>query len=178
MGQMIVLLSEALDAPLLEVGVEEVASNEMLDLMEGEGPQHITESYLVPGEKWRFPVRAFFAANYLATFHVYPWQAADATSGMPRDGVFTWVAPGGSGDHSLPGDFLPGDITPFGDGRRVVVIVGPKVETTLRFGRVIGGTRAFSGLRARIDGVRRLSAEETRSLRGSLADALSSATAS
>ena len=63
-------------------------------------------------------------------------------------------APGGTGTHSLPPDFLPGDLT-VSDGVRELVVVGPKSEG-MRFVRVIPAVRTFDGLRARIRDVRRV----------------------
>jgi hypothetical protein len=66
-----------------------------------------------------------------------------------------WRAPGGTGTHSLPPDFLPGDLT-VSDGVREVIIVGPKSEG-MRFVRVIPAVRTFDGLEARVRDVRRVS---------------------
>lgn len=139
MGQLTVLLSEALADPLARLGASGVAKREVLDAMTGAGPQNQD-------------------AAYSATFAFYPLEAVDPSDGLPRDGVHTWSAPGGTGTHSLPGDFLPGTL-PVRDGARVLVMVGPKAPG-LRFGRSIPGVRTFTALAAKVTGVARLPAEE------------------
>jgi hypothetical protein len=135
-GQLSVLMSEALAEPLRRIGVDAVADGEMLDVMKGDGPQE--------GE-----------AAYSCAFHCYPAEAVDPADGMPKDGRYMWRAPGGTGNHSLPPDFLPGDLTSR-DGVRQLVVVGPKAPG-MRFVRVIPAVRTFNGLAAHIRDVRRVS---------------------
>jgi hypothetical protein len=141
MGQLYVLLSEPLAKPLAKIGAPAVASKGMLAVMRGDGPQ---------------ATRLVFAA----AFRAYPWQAMDPRSKRPEDKRFTWRAPGGSGDLSLPPDFQPRAITPI-DGTRVLVVVGPRYGT-FRFTREIGGSRMFEALQASIKNVRRLASGETK----------------
>lgn len=141
-GQLSVLLSEALADPLARVGASGVASAEMLAVMRGEGPQKID-------------------ATYTASFHLYPWQSMDPASMTPEDGRFEWRAPGGTGNHSLPPDFLPNTLEPL-RGVRVLLLVGPNAGGGIRFSRVIGGCRTFESLRADLMGTRRLGAADAR----------------
>jgi hypothetical protein len=142
MGQMSVLLSEPLAKALKRIGAPAVASKEMLAVMRGDGGQCATQ--LV----------------FSAAFHAYPWQAMDPKSGLPEDKRFTWIAPGGAGDHSLPPDFQPRAIAPI-DGTRVLLVVGPR-SRGVRFVREIGGARMFDALRAKVDQVRQLSPAEAK----------------
>jgi len=135
MGQLSVLMSEALAEPLARIGIETRAGDDVLEVMRGEGPQE--------GE-----------GAYSCGFHCYPIEAVDPADGMPKDGRFMWRAPGGTGTHSLPPDFLPGDLT-LEDGVREVIVVGPKSEG-MRFVRVIPAVRTFDGLKARVRDVRRV----------------------
>jgi hypothetical protein len=93
-------------------------------------------------------------------FHCYPVEAGDPDTGMPRDEVHTWSAPGGIGSFSLPADFLPGTLTAI-EGARILLVVGPQAPG-MRFVRVIPATRTFDGLHARVSSVSQLSAEEAR----------------
>lgn len=131
-GQLTVLLSEALADPLARIGASGVAKRDVLDVMAGAGPQR--------GE-----------GSYSSSYSFYPVEAIDPSDGMPRDGVYTWSAPGGTGTHSLPADFLPGTL-PERDGARVLAMVGPKAPG-LRFARVIPAVRTFDALVARISDV-------------------------
>jgi hypothetical protein len=142
-GQLVTLLGWELREALARIGVDAQPTEQMLACMRGEGPQHLDHEH------------AFGAA-----IHLFPWQAFDPESGLPQDERFTWQAPGGRGDHSLPADFLPGDIVPL-EGVRVFLLVGPR-SPGARFVRVIPPIRSFSALRARLDDVRRLSPEEFR----------------
>jgi hypothetical protein len=99
-GQLMMLLSDALADPLGRIGAGPRASAEVLALARGEGPPEIE-------------------ANFSARFIVYPWRALDPATGSPVDNRFTWRAPGGTGTHSLPPDFLPGAIEPI-DGTRAL----------------------------------------------------------
>jgi hypothetical protein len=139
-GQLSVLLSASLAAPLARIGASGPADEAMLAVMRGAGEQQVD-------------------ASYSASFHLYSWQAMDPASGLPQDGRFEWRAPGGKGDHSLPPDFLPGTLEPL-RGARVLLLVGPNTGG-LRFVRVIGGSRMFSGLRAELRDVRRLGRDDT-----------------
>ena len=136
MGQLSVLMSAALAEPLGRIGVDAVADGEVLDVMKGDGPQE--------GE-----------GAYSCAFHCYPVEAVDPADGMPKDDRFTWRAPGGTGSHSLPPDFLPGDLT-VKDGVRQVFVVGP-TSPGMRFVRVIPAVRTFDGLAASIRDARRVS---------------------
>ncbi len=139
MGQLTVMLSEALADPLARIGASGIAKQEVLDVMSGAGPQRDEGAYS-------------------STFAFYPVEAIDPSDGLPRDGVHTWSAPGGTGTHSLPPDFLPGTL-PVRDGARVLAMVGPKAPG-LRFARVIPAVRMFAGLVARISGVERVPADQ------------------
>jgi hypothetical protein len=136
MGQLSVLMSEALAEPLARIGIDAVAPREVLDVMKGDGPQEGEDAYS-------------------CAFHCYPREAVDPDDGMPKDGRFMWRAPGGTGTHSLPPDFLPGDLTA-NDGVRELIVVGPKAPG-MRFVRVIPAVRTFDGLSARVRDVRRVS---------------------
>jgi hypothetical protein len=135
-GQLSVLMSWVLAEPLARIGIESGgAPEDVLDVMRGAGPQE--------GE-----------GAYSCGFHCYPIEAVDPADGMPKDGRYMWRAPGGTGTHSLPPDFLPGDLTAT-DGVRELVVVGPRSEG-MRFVRVIPAVRTFDGLRARVRDVRRV----------------------
>jgi len=138
-GQLSVLLSHALREPLGRIGVAP-APPDVFDVMRGEGPQETSSVY---GCKLR----------------MYPWQAIAPATFYPHDGRFTWLAPGGSGDHSLPADFLPAGIAPLRDGVRVLSLVGPEAPG-MSLTRELSAARTFAGLRATVTDVRRLSADE------------------
>ena len=140
LGQLTVLLSEALADPLARIGASGVAKRDVLDVMAGVGPQQ--------GE-----------GSYSSTYAFYPVEAIDA-AGLPQDGVHEWRAPGGTGTHSLPADFLPGTIVER-DGSRVLAMVGPK-GPGLRFARVIPAVRTFDALPAKISGVERVTADQAK----------------
>jgi hypothetical protein len=139
LGQLTVLLSEALADPLARIGAAGIATREVLDLMTGAGPQRDEGAYA-------------------SSCAFYPIEAIDPEDGMPRDGVHTWTAPGGSGTDSLPPDFLPGTL-PVRDGERLLVLVGPRAPG-LRVERVIPAVRTFDALAARVDDVQRLPAAQ------------------
>lgn len=141
LGQLTVLLSHALAAPIARVGGSAPATADQLAVMQGVGPQSRD-------------------GGYASSFAFYPVEASDPTTGMPRDGVHTWSAPGGTGSHSLPADFLPGTIAPI-EGARVLVMVGPNAPGT-RFVRIIQASRMFDALSASITEVRQLPADEAR----------------
>lgn len=136
MGQLSVLMAEALAEPLARIGIDAAPAPGLLDVMKGIGPQEGTDAYS-------------------CAFHGYPREAVDPGDGMPKDGRFTWRAPGGTGTHSLPPDFLPGELT-VNDGVRELFIVGPNAPGT-RFVRVIPGVRTFDALAARVRDARRVS---------------------
>jgi hypothetical protein len=136
MGQLSVLLSEALAEPLGRIGVTDRADARMLDVMRGRGPQQDE-------------------GTYGCAFHCYPIEAVDLADGMPKDGHFMWRAPGGTGTHSLPPDFLPGELTAQ-DGVRELVVVGPN-SPGMRFVRVIPAVRTFDALEAHVRDARRVS---------------------
>jgi hypothetical protein len=142
-GQLTVLASAALEDPLGRIGASPPASEEAIAVMRGDGPQQDPN------------------AAYSSTFHLYPWNAIDPETGLPEDGRVTWSAPGGTGSHSLPPDFLPATIEPI-DGRRALVVVGPGARGGMRFVRVIAATRMFSALPASIASAKRLGAEEAK----------------
>lgn len=139
MGQLSALITPALRDPLARIGITEMPDEETLAVMRGDGPQQ--------GD-----------GTYACGFHCYPIEATDPATAMPRDGVHTWSAPGGTGTHSLPPDFLPGSLAPI-DGARVVSIVGPRSEG-MRFVRSMPAVRTFDGLRARVVGATKLSASD------------------
>ncbi len=136
LGQLTVLLADALGEPLARVGVEPPPPPEVLAVMRGEGPQGLQ-------------------ASYASSLALYPLAAVDPASGMPRDGVHTWQSPGGTGSHSLPPDFLPSDVEVV-DGVRTLVLVGPRAPDVLHLRRVLPAVRMFDALRGRVDGLRRL----------------------
>jgi hypothetical protein len=142
-GQLAVLASEALTDPLSRIGAGEIASDEALAVMRGTGPQQDPN------------------AVFSAAFHFYPWNAINPATRLPEDERITWSAPGGTGTHSLPPDFLPNTLEPL-DGRRILAVVGPSAQGGLRFTRAIGATRMFSALPASVGGVRKLGADETK----------------
>lgn len=131
MGQLTILASHALPDAFAAIGAPP-ADDAVLATMRGEGPQ-------------------LGRGGYSGNVHFHPWRALDPASGQPVDGRFTWTAPGGSGTHSLPADFLPTAIEPL-EGHRVLALVGPKAGGT-QFTRVLGRSRVFAGLRARIEDV-------------------------
>jgi hypothetical protein len=141
MGQLSALISPALREPLTGIGVTEFPDDDALAVMRGEGPQQ--------GD-----------ATYSCQFHCYPIEATDPTTAMPRDDVHTWRAPGGTGTHSLPPDFLPGTLAVI-DGARVLLVVGPK-SPGMRFSRAMSAVRMFDGLEAGITGAAKLSPDEAR----------------
>ena len=136
-GQLSVLVSQALADPLARIGAS-VAGEDIRSVMSGEGPQQSD-------------------AAYECTFHCYPAQAVGA-DGMPRDDVYEWSAPGGTGTHSLPPDFLPGTIEAI-DGARLLVLVGPR-SPGMRFSRVISAVRTFDALAASVRSPTRLPADQ------------------
>ena len=141
MGQLSVLISEPLADALGRIGIDKPADEDVLDVMRGDGPQQSD-------------------AAFNCGFHCYPIEAADPKTAMPRDDVHLWAAPGGTGTHSLPPDFLPGTLAPI-DGARPLLVVGPS-SPGMRFVRVIPAVRTFDGLRARVSSAVKLGADETR----------------
>jgi hypothetical protein len=154
MGQLSILLSDALHEPLSRIGSPAVAPPSVLATMRGEGPQQ--------GK-----------GSFGASFHLYPWRAINPSTGFPENGRFTWCAPGGVGDLSLPADFQPAAIEPLA-GARVLALVGPKALEGVRFTRELSAMRMFGALRASVDGVRRLRADEALRWRQHVAAALGS----
>lgn len=144
-GQLSVLLSRALADPLGRLG-SEPADDAVFDCMSGAGPQQVS-------------------ASYQARFQLYPWEALDLESGLPKSGLHEWKAPGGFGNHSLPPDFWPGALDPIADGLRVVLAVRSGAPGTFNLTRILGGSRAFAALPARLTDARRLSDQATRSCR-------------
>lgn len=143
MGQLTVLASRTLAEPLRRIEASGVATDEELAVMSGEGPQS-------------------GGGGYSSSFAFYPPEACDPTDALPRDGIHMWSAPGGTGSHSLPGDFLPGTL-PEIDGVRVLVIVGPKAPG-MRFVRIIQSARMFEALTAKITDVTSLPAPQAKAL--------------
>lgn len=143
MGQLTVLLSRVLAEPLRRIGGSGVATDEELAVMTGEGPQS-------------------GGGGYSSSFAFYPPEACDPNDALPRDGIHMWSAPGGTGSHSLPPDFLPGTLAPI-DGVRVLVMVGPKAPG-MRFVRVIQSARMFEALAAKITNVTSLPAAQAQAL--------------
>jgi hypothetical protein len=140
-GQLTVLLSKELSDPLARIEASGVATRDELAVMSGEGPQS--------GD-----------GGYASSFAFYPVEATDPGDGLPRDGIHMWSAPGGTGTHSLPGDFLPGTLEVI-DGARVLVMVGPKAPG-MRFVRIIQSARMFDALAARVTGARKLPDDQAR----------------
>jgi len=153
MGQLSVLVSEPLRPVLLRLGADARASETMLRVMSGDGPQQVD-------------------ASFGARFHFYDWRAVNPETGAPEDGRFTWLAPGGSGTHSLPADFQPSAVKPLG-GTRVLVLVGPRGTNTVTWERIIGGTRSFGALQARVHDVQQLSEADAKSWAAAVRDATS-----
>ena len=143
MGQLTVLMSRELADPLRRIGGSGIATDEELAVMTGEGPQT-------------------GGGGYSSSFAFYPPEACDPTDALPRDGIHMWSAPGGTGSHSLPGDFLPGTL-PEIDGVRVLVMVGPKAPG-MRFTRIIQSSRMFEALTAKITDVTSLPAPQAKAL--------------
>jgi hypothetical protein len=141
MGQLSALMSDALHEPLARIGVTNIAGDDVLAVMRGEGPQQAD-------------------GTYACSFHCYPVEAADPKTAMPRDDIHMWRAPGGTGTHSLPPDFLPGTLAAV-EGKRVVLVVGPN-SPGMRFVRVIPAVRTFDGLVARLSAPAQLSAADAR----------------
>lgn len=155
-GQFSVLLDEAVRDPLARMGFD-AAGSEILEVMKGDGPQEGCD------------------CTFACGFHLYPWQAMDPATGEAQGGVFQWGAPGGTGTHSLPADFRPGDLTPL-DGVRVVLVTGrhgpsPFAGAT----RMLPATRTFSSLPARLRDARRLPDDEAAAWRTRIAHHLTSA---
>lgn len=130
LGQLCVLLSDVLREPLAKIGVTEPAAPDVVAVMRGDGPQQ--------GD-----------GGYSCTFHCYRAEAIDPADGLPKDGRDMWRAPGGTGTHSLPPDFLPGSLAVV-DGVRTLVVVGPNAPGGMRFVRMIAATRTFDKLAARV----------------------------
>lgn len=143
MGQLTVLASKALADPIARVGASGIATDEELAVMTGEGAQS-------------------GGGGYASSFAFYPVEACDPDDGCPRDNVHMWSAPGGTGMHSLPGDFLPGTLAPI-DGARVLVMVGPNAPGS-RFVRIIQSSRMFEALTAKITDVQRVPDPEASAL--------------
>jgi hypothetical protein len=141
MGQLSALVAPALREPLARIGITEQPDEEVLEVMRGDGPQQ--------GE-----------GTYSCGFHCYPIEATDPATAMPRDDVHTWRAPGGTGTHSLPPDFLPGTLAPV-EGARVLLVVGPK-SPGMRFVRSMPAVRTFDGLRARVSAATKLAPDDAR----------------
>jgi hypothetical protein len=141
MGQLTILLSDPLDEPFRRVGAHGRAPAPVLATARGEGPQEIEETYE-------------------ASIHFYPWPAMNPETGLPEIDRTRWEAPGGSGSHSLPPDYLPADLPPL-DGKRVLLAVGPQVpgDRAPRFNRILAGFRMFNALRAGLQ-VTQLPAQE------------------
>jgi hypothetical protein len=130
-GQLTVLLSKVLAQPLAELGASGPASEAVLKVMLGQGPQEIDESYS-------------------ARFYLYPWRAMNPKTQLPEDERFWWTAPGGRGTHSLPADFQPATVERL-DGARVFFLVGPRQPTLGHsFVRELGASRMFDQLQARL----------------------------
>lgn len=142
LGQLTILLSKELSAPLSTIGASGVASPAVLEIMRGHGPQEIND-------------------GYSSSFRFYPIEATDPGDGLPRDGV-EWTAPGGTGTHSYPADFQPGTINAI-DGIRYLVMVGPKAPG-VAFTRVINAARMFDAIEAKISGVKKLPADQAQAL--------------
>ena len=143
LGQLTVLASHALENPLQRVKYSGPATEAEHDVMAGDSEQS--------GE-----------GGYSSNFAFYPIEATDPEDGLPRDGIHMWEAPGGTGDHSLPGDFLPGTL-PLVDGARLLVMVGPTAPG-LRFVRIIQSSRMFDALPAAITNVKKLPDEQAKRL--------------
>jgi hypothetical protein len=143
MGQLTVLASRTLAEPLRRIGGSGIATDEELAVMTGEGPQS-------------------GGGGYSSSFAFYPPEACDPTDALPRDGIHMWSAPGGTGTHSLPGDFLPGTL-PEIDGVRLLVLVGPNAPG-MRFVRIIQSARMFEALTAKITDVTSVPAPQAKAL--------------
>ncbi len=141
MGQFTTLLSDPLDAAFRKVGAKGRASQDMLDVARGLGPQQ--------GE-----------GVYGSNVHFFPWQAMDPVTGLPVSDRVEWRAPGGTGTGSLPADFLVAD-APVLDGERVLLLVGPRAPGIPGFVRILSSGRAFESLPAALH-VTPLTADETR----------------
>lgn len=131
-GQLTVLLSAVLEAPLKELGASGPASAEVMKTMLGAGPQQVQ------------------GASYASQFYLYPWRSMNPQTRLPEDDRYWWTAPGGQGSMSLPADFQPATLELL-EGARVLFLVGPKLPSlTHRFVRQIGASRMFDHLQARL----------------------------
>jgi hypothetical protein len=142
-GQLTVLASKVLADPIARVGGSGIAKEDELAVMTGEAAQS--------GE-----------GGYSSSFAFYPPESCDPGDGLPRDGIHLWSAPGGTGTHSLPADFLPGTL-PETDGVRLLVLVGPNAPG-MRFVRIIQSARMFEALTAKITEVKQLLPAQAKAL--------------
>jgi len=152
-SQLSLLLADALREPLGRMGFSEPVDAALLAVARGDLPSRNVSAAM---------------GVYSCGFHLYPWQASDV-DGAPRAGVFSWRAPGGTGTHSLPLDFRPGEIAPLG-GVRVLLVSGK--SGPLPFARMLSAGRAFEALPARIDRVKRLPDDEAAAWRALVARAV------
>ena len=152
-GQLTVLLADALAAPLARIGVTERPPEPLLALNRGEGPQESAGG-----------------ATYVAAFQLYPWQALDPATGVPVLKRHWWAAPGGRGYHSLPPDYLVGDLTEV-HGHRALILQGPDAPGQVPLRRMMPGARSFEHLAAAIRDVRQLSSDDTARWQAVLASA-------
>jgi hypothetical protein len=146
-GQLSVLLAKPLADPIDRIGATSQLADHIVEVMRGNAEQESD-------------------GMYSCKFHLYLTEAIDPADGLPKDGRHRWEAPGGAGDHSLPPDYLVGDIAPRGD-TRVLAMVGPRAPGAVtlagagkRFFRAIPAVRMFDPLRASVDRVERLPASE------------------
>jgi hypothetical protein len=134
-GQLSVLIAKPLADPIGRIGASAQLASDVVEVMRGDGPQQGDGMFGCP-------------------FHFYPVEAIDPADGLPKDGRHRWKAPGGSGDHSLPPDYVVGDLAMRGD-ERVLVMVGPRTPGA-RFIRAIPAVRMFDTLRASVDRAQRV----------------------
>lgn len=138
-GQLMVLLSHTLPRSLRRIHASGPASEAVHSTLLGDGPQEQ-------------------AGSYLADFRLYPWQALNPETNLPDDARFTWVAPAGHGDDSLPADYQPLAIEPL-EERRILLVVGPHAPG-VHVERLLPASRMFQWLQASLSDVRSLHAAE------------------
>ncbi len=136
LGQLLVLLAEALPDVFARLGAEAPAA-EVASVMRGAGPQQLE-------------------ASYPATVRLHPWESIDPATGLPARASSRWAIASSHGteaDTSLPDSAAPGDLRPFADGTRVLVLA--KSGTA----RPIAAARTFPALAARFTHVAPLAPE-------------------
>lgn len=131
LGQLLVLFGGAVPSVFERLGAEAPA-REVLDVLSGVGPQQLE-------------------ASYTANLRFYPWQSLDPATGLPARSSARWAVAGREApetDASLADGAAPRDVTPLGDGTRVLVLVGPRASSASA--RPIPAARMFPALVAQL----------------------------